>query len=75
MKHGKSVAIVGVGGIFPASPTLASFWENITANVTASRLPPAGRWLLEPEEVYAPTRGTADKVYAQKGCFIETASA
>lgn len=74
MKHGKSVAIVGVGGIFPAAPTLESFWTNITGNVTAARLPPAGRWLLEPEEVYAPTRGATDKVYAQKGCFIETAS-
>jgi PfaB family protein len=75
MKHGQSVAIVGVGGIFPQSPTLASFWENITTNVTAARLPPAGRWLLEPEEVFAPMRGATDKVYAQKGCFIETASA
>lgn len=74
MKHGQSVAIVGVGGIFPQSPTLESFWTNITANATAARLPPDGRWLLDPEEVYAPTKGAADKVYAQKGCFIETAS-
>ena len=74
MKHGKSVAIVGVGGIFPAAPTLENFWTNITANVTAARLPPVGRWLLEAEEVYAPTRGAADKVYAKKGCFIETKS-
>jgi acyl transferase domain-containing protein len=29
---------------------------------------------LIPEEVYAPTRGAADKVYSQKSCFIETAS-
>jgi hypothetical protein len=28
MKHGKSVAIVGVGGIFPMSPTLDRFWET-----------------------------------------------
>ncbi|MDZ4183983.1 MAG: beta-ketoacyl synthase N-terminal-like domain-containing protein [Desulfuromonadales bacterium] len=74
MKHGKSVAIVGVGGIFPAAPTLESFWTNITGNVTAARLPPAGRWLLEAEEVFAPIRGAADKVYSQKGCFVETAS-
>jgi PfaB family protein len=74
MKHGKSVAIVGIGGIFPAAPTLESFWTNITTNITAAGLPPAGRWLLDPEEVYAPTRGAADKVYSQKSCFIETAS-
>ncbi len=40
MKHGKSVAIVGVGGIFPMSPTLDRFWETITGNVDTSRQPP-----------------------------------
>ena len=75
MKHGKSVAIVGIGGIFPQASTLEKFWENITANRNAAQRPPAGRWLLDPEEVYAPTVGAVDKVYAQKGCFIETAAA
>ena len=74
MKHGKSVAIVGVGGIFPQSPTLNHFWENITANLNAARRPPAGRWLLDPDEVYAPEIGAADKVYSRQGCFIETGS-
>ncbi|HAD04101.1 MAG TPA: type I polyketide synthase, partial [Desulfuromonas sp.] len=73
MKHGRSVAIVGVGGIFPQSPTLDSFWTNITGNITAARRPPQGRWLLEPEEVFAPGVGLADKVYAQNGCFVDPA--
>ncbi|MFA7534977.1 MAG: beta-ketoacyl synthase N-terminal-like domain-containing protein [Desulfuromonadales bacterium] len=71
MNHGKSVAIVGVGGLFPGAPTLDRFWRNILANVNTARRPPEGRWLLEPEAVYDPTVGAADKVYSQKACFIE----
>ncbi len=71
MKHGKSVAIVGVGGIFPLSPTLDRFWETIIGNVNTSRQPPSGRWLLDPDEAFAPTKGTPDKIYSKKGCFID----
>ena len=72
MKHGKTVAIVGVGGIFPKSPTLEHFWANITENVNAAQRPPEGRWLLNPEQIYDPEVGAADKVYSEKACFVET---
>ncbi|MEJ2471325.1 MAG: beta-ketoacyl synthase N-terminal-like domain-containing protein [Desulfuromonadales bacterium] len=71
MKHGQSVAIVGVGGVFPMSPTLDRFWQTIVGNVDTSRQPPQGRWLLEPDEVYHPEVGRADRVYSKKGCFID----
>jgi len=71
MKHGKSVAIVGVGGIFPMSPTLDRFWETITGNVNTSRQPPQGRWLLDADEAYDPKVGAPDKIYSKKGCFID----
>ncbi len=71
MKHGKSVAIVGVGGLFPQSPTLERFWENIKGRINTSRRPPKGRWLLEPEEAFDPAVGAADKVYSKQGCFID----
>ncbi|MDT8443758.1 MAG: beta-ketoacyl synthase N-terminal-like domain-containing protein, partial [Desulfuromonadales bacterium] len=71
MKHGKSVAIVGVGGVFPMSPTLERFWETITGNVDTSRQPPPGRWLLDPDEAFNPAVGTPDKIYSKKGCFID----
>ena len=71
MKHGKSVAIVGVGGIFPMSPTLDRFWETITGNVDTSRQPPQGRWLLEPDEAFDPAIGAPDKIYSKKACFID----
>ncbi|MDY0268856.1 beta-ketoacyl synthase N-terminal-like domain-containing protein [Trichloromonas sp.] len=70
MKHGKSVAIVGLGGIFPDAPTLEAFWNNIAQGVNSSRRPPKGRWLLEPEEVHDPRIGTPDKVASVKGCYI-----
>ncbi|MDH3455129.1 MAG: polyketide synthase, partial [Desulfuromonadales bacterium] len=71
MKHGKSVAIVGVGGVFPMSPTLDRFWETITGNVDTARQPPQGRWLLDPDEAFDATVGAADKIYSKKGCFID----
>jgi PfaB family protein len=71
MKHGQSVAIVGVGGIFPMSPTLDRFWETITGSVDTSRQPPQGRWLLDPEDAYDATVGAPDKIYSRKGCFID----
>ena len=71
MKHGKSVAIVGVGGIFPMSPTLDRFWETITGNVDTSRQPPQGRWLLEPDEAFDSAIGAPDKIYSKKACFID----
>ena len=67
-----SVAIIGVGGIFPESPTLRRFWDNIVAKVDTSRQPPDGRWLLPVKDVYDPQVGAADKVYSKKGCFIDT---
>ena len=74
MKHGQSVAIVGVGGIFPMSPTLDRFWETILGGVDTSRQPPEGRWLLDVEDAYDPTVGAADKIYSKKGCFIDDES-
>lgn len=71
MKHGQSVAIVGVGGIFPKSPTLDRFWETIVGNVDTSRQPPPGRWLLDPDEAFDPAIGAADKIYSKKACFID----
>ena len=74
MKHGQSVAIVGVGGIFPMSPTLDRFWETISGNVNTSSQPPQGRWLLDPETAYDPAIGAADKIYSKKGCYIDDES-
>ena len=31
------IAIVGVGGIFPGAPDLATFWTNISTGIDAGR--------------------------------------
>ncbi len=74
MKHGKSVAIVGVGGIFPMSPTLDRFWETIIGNVDTSRQPPPGRWLLEADEAFDPQSGLQTKFTRRKPASLMTRS-
>jgi len=71
MTNGSSVAIVGIGGVFPQSPDLDAFWANIASGVSTARDVPAGRWLLDIEDAYDPTVGVPDKVYSPRACFIE----
>lgn len=67
-----SIAIVGIGSIFPGSPDLARFWDIIAgATSTAGDVPP-GRWLLPPDRVFDSAIGRTDKVYSRAGCFIDT---
>src|SRR3954452_25574690 len=65
------VAIVGIGGIFPGSPDLERFWENIAGGVDATREVPPGRWAIEASEAYDPRVGQPDRVYSTRGGFIE----
>jgi len=65
------VAIVGIGGIFPQSPTLERFWANIRGGVdTASEVPP-GRWVLSVADGFDARVGALDRVYSRRGCFVE----
>ena len=68
---GGSVAIVGIGAIFPDAPDPARFWDNIRHCRSAGREVPAGRWCLSPDAVFDPTVGPADRVYSRRGCFID----
>ena len=71
MRPAPSIAIVGIGGIFPQAPTLSRFWENISEKLCAARDVPKDRWLLDAKDVFDPRRGAPDKVYSLKACFIE----
>lgn len=66
-----SVAIVGIGGIFPDAPELSKFWDNIRNARTATREVPAGRWALPAGTAFDPEPGKADHVYSRHGCFID----
>jgi PfaB family protein len=68
---GPSVAIVGIGGIFPDAPDLDSFWNCIREGKSAARQVPEGRWLLPADAAFNPEVGAADRVYSRTGCFID----
>ncbi|MBJ6726279.1 polyketide synthase [Geomesophilobacter sediminis] len=71
MPQSASVAIVGIGGIFPDAPDLTRFWENIRLAQSAAREVPAGRWLISADAAYSPEVGAPDRVYSKRGCFID----
>jgi PfaB family protein len=66
-----TVAIVGIGGIFPDAPDLAAFWDNISNCRSAFREVPDGRWMVPADSVFDPEPGKADCVYSRRGCFID----
>ena len=65
-----SIAIVGIGGIFPGAPTLDTFWKNIEQGISAVGEVPLDRWPLSLEDMYDPIRGSLDKVYSKRGCYV-----
>jgi len=66
-----TVAVVGIGGIFPDAPDLAAFWDNIKSCRSAFREVPDGRWTVPADSVFDPEPGKADCVYSRSGCFID----
>src|SRR5689334_11949345 len=70
----RPVAVVGMGGVFPAPGGwcgLDGFWRMIEAGVSAAREVPPGRWPLDPEDVRDPGRGVPDRAYSTRACFVE----
>src|SRR3954471_18809671 len=65
------IAIVGIGGIFPRSPTLRNLWSHIRNREDVAREVPAGRWVIGPDAAYDPHAGSEDHVSSRSGCFIE----
>jgi hypothetical protein len=64
------IAIVGLGGVFPGARTLQEFWQIVERGTDVSRPVPAGRWILEPQQILQPT-AAPDRVYTDRGCFVE----
>jgi acyl transferase domain-containing protein/3-hydroxymyristoyl/3-hydroxydecanoyl-(acyl carrier protein) dehydratase len=65
------IAIVGLGGVFPAAPSSADLWTHIVRAADTSRDVPPVRWLLDPAGAYRPGGPTPDHVYCRRGYFIE----
>ena len=68
---GSSVAIVGIGGIFPDAPDLDSFWNCIRDGRSAARVVPEGRWQMPADTVFSTEVAAADRVYSRTACFID----
>jgi len=71
MKHPYSVAIVGVGGVFPGARDLREFWRNVAQGRDVTRDASASRWGLPPESLFDPEIGAPDKVYSLRGGFVD----
>ncbi|MEE8495367.1 MAG: beta-ketoacyl synthase N-terminal-like domain-containing protein [Xanthomonadales bacterium] len=65
-----SIAIVGIGGVFPGAANLDSFWEMISSGGSAAREIPPDRWILDPAQAGS-SEVSADKVNSTRGCFID----
>ncbi len=67
------IAIVSMGGVFPGSwadSGFDGFWQDIVNAKDLSSEPPDGRWALNLERAYSPTRGGVDRVVSRRACFV-----
>ncbi|MFZ5563204.1 MAG: beta-ketoacyl synthase N-terminal-like domain-containing protein, partial [Thermodesulfobacteriota bacterium] len=64
------IAIVGMGGVFPGAPDIASFWNNIVARVDAIAEIPPHRWVVPPEHVYS-RMFAVDKTFSKRAGTID----
>jgi acyl transferase domain-containing protein/3-hydroxymyristoyl/3-hydroxydecanoyl-(acyl carrier protein) dehydratase len=71
MHPNDTIAIVGMGGLFPGAATLEQFWANVRDGIDATSDTPPGRWLIEPDRAFDPRISVADRVYSIRGGFIE----
>lgn len=74
MKSTSSIAIVGIGGIFPQAPNPDALWDIVNSGINTAAQPPRGRWALPLEQAYAPQKGKTDHVYSRLACFVEQPS-
>ncbi|MEX2306459.1 MAG: beta-ketoacyl synthase N-terminal-like domain-containing protein [Pirellulales bacterium] len=63
------IAIVGMGCMFPDSPNVRRYWENIFRRFDAIREVPAERWRAD--DFYSSNRLERDRFYSKWGSFLE----
>jgi acyl transferase domain-containing protein/phosphopantetheinyl transferase len=76
MPEGPSVAIVGMGAVFPGANDVQSFWQNICNGVDSITEVPPSRW--DPGIYYDPgaLNGSSaiDRLYCRRGGFVDDQS-
>ena len=55
MNRALDIAVVGVGGVFPAAADTRAYWQNIASARSAIADAPPGRWIAPPDRVTAAT--------------------
>ncbi len=66
----RSIAIVGIGGVFPGAPDVDALWRLVREGRDAASEPPSGRWMLHPALAHAPGDPAPDRVLSRRGCFL-----
>lgn len=65
------IAIVGIGGCFPGSPSLDDFWNNIEGAKDCTMEVPPSRWVLPPEFAFHREKAQPDRVYSTRACLLQ----
>lgn len=60
---GEPIAIIGLGCMFPDSPNLRAYWQNIVKRFDAVREVPPDRWRVE--DFFSTDRRARDKFYSK----------
>lgn len=66
---GESIAIVGIGCMFPKAPDLNAYWRNIKTSQDAMTDVPESHW--KPEDYFNPDPSAPDMTYARRGGFLD----
>lgn len=61
--------MVGIGGVFPKAPDVATYWANILSCVDASVEVPPERWVGDPAWFHA--RSQDDRVASTRVCLVD----
>ncbi|MCZ6803834.1 MAG: beta-ketoacyl synthase N-terminal-like domain-containing protein [Proteobacteria bacterium] len=70
MNNQQSIAIVGIGGVFPGARDLDEFWQNILEARDTAIDVGADRWRLDPDDLYSADL-SPDKVNSRRACLIQ----
>ncbi len=63
------IAVVGIAGVFPGAPDLATFWRNIVDRVETAAEVPDHRW-ISPVSDMVRTDPMPDKAYGSRACLM-----
>lgn len=66
----RTIAIVGLGCVFPEAPNAVSFWKLVRQARSVAAHPPPGRWPGSAEAL-ADTQLRPDRLISTKACFVD----